>query len=69
MQKAGAGSWTTIQTVKVSTATGYFDIHSTLPYSGELRLAYAYPRTEPFLPLNVAGTTIYGRTVNVTVTG
>ena len=69
MRKAGAGSWTTIQTVKVSTATGYFETHSTLPYSGELRLAYAYPRTEPLLPLNIAGTTIYGRTVNVTVTG
>jgi hypothetical protein len=68
MRKPGGGSWTTIQTVKVSTTTGYFEIRSTLPYSGELRLAYTYPRTEPLLPLNTAGTTIYGRTVNVTVT-
>ena len=69
MQKGGAGSWTTIQTVKVSTTTGYFDIHSQLPYSGNLRLAYTYPQTEPFLPTNVAGSTIYGRTVKVAVSG
>jgi hypothetical protein len=69
MQQDGSGSWTTIQTVKISGATGYFDIRSTLPYSGGLRLAYRYPETEPFLPTNVNGTTIYGRTVAVTVAG
>ncbi len=69
MQKGGNGPWTTIQTVKVSAATGYFDVRATLPYSGNLRLTYSYPRTEPFLPTNVAGTTIDGRTVTVTVTG
>jgi hypothetical protein len=67
MQKNGAGSWTTIQTVKVSTTTGYFDIHAKLPYRGNLRLAYTYPQTEPFLPTGVAGSTIYGRTVKVAV--
>jgi hypothetical protein len=69
MQKGGNGPWTTIRTVKVSAATGYFDIRSTLPYSGNLRLAYEYPRTEPLLPTNVAGTTIDGRTVAITVAG
>jgi hypothetical protein len=65
MQKRGHGSWTTIQTVKVAAKTGYFDIHTKLPYSGNLRLAYTYPQTQPFLPLNVAGSTIYSRTVAV----
>ena len=65
MQRNGRGSWTTIQTVRVSTTTGYFDIHPKLPYRGNLRLAYTYPETEPFLPTNVAGSTIYGRTVKV----
>jgi hypothetical protein len=65
MQKNGRGSWINIQTVKVSTTTGYFDIHPKLPYRGNLRLAYTYPETEPFLPTNVAGSTIYGRTVKV----
>jgi hypothetical protein len=67
MQKGGRGSWTTIQTVSVSPKRGYFDIHAKLPYSGNLRLAYTYPQSEPFLPTNVAGSTIYGRTVKVAV--
>ena len=54
---------------RVSTKTGYFDIHSKLPYSGNMRLAYTYPRSESLLPTSVAGTTIYGRTVTVKVTG
>jgi hypothetical protein len=69
MQKNGRGSWTTIQTVRVSTTTGYFDIHPRLPYRGNLRLAYTYPQTEPFLPTSVAGSTIDSRTVKVTVSG
>ncbi len=69
MQKRGRGSWTTIQTVKVSASTGYFDLRRKLPYSGNLRLAYTYPQSEPFLPPNVAGSTIYGRTVKVAVSG
>ena len=69
MQKRGHGDWTTIQTVRVSTCTGYFDIHPKLPYSGNLRLAYTYPRSQPFLPTNVAGSTIDSRTVKVTISG
>jgi hypothetical protein len=69
MQKNGRGPWTTIQTVRASTKTGYFDIHPKLPYSGNLRLAYTYPQTELFLPTNIAGSTIYGRTVKVAVSG
>jgi hypothetical protein len=61
--------WTTIRSVTASASTGYFDIHMKLPYSGSLRLAYTYPQTEPFLPPDVGGSTIYGRTVKVTVTG
>ena len=69
MQKGGKGSWTTIQTVNVAKRTGDFDIHSKLPYSGNLRLAYTYPQTETLLPNNVAGSTIVGRTVKVAVSG
>ena len=57
MRSQGDGPWTTIRTVKVSTTTGYFDIHMTLPYSGSLRLGYTYPQTEPFLPPDVGGST------------
>jgi hypothetical protein len=69
MRHDGHGAWTTIRTVAVAPATGYFDIHMKLPYSGSLRLAYTYPESEPFLPPDVGGSTIYGRTVRVTVTG
>ena len=69
MQKGGRGGWTTIQTVRVSGSTGYFDVHPKLPYSGNLRLAYTYPQAEPFVPTNVAGSTIYGRTVKVALSG
>jgi hypothetical protein len=65
MQKGGHGDWTTIQTVRASNTTGYFDIHPKLPYSGNLRLAYTYPQSQPFLPTDVAGSTIVGRTVKV----
>jgi hypothetical protein len=68
MQRDGRGAWITIRMVDAA-ATGYFDIHMTLPYSGRLRLAYTYPESEPFLPPKVGGSTIYGRTVKVTVTG
>jgi hypothetical protein len=69
MQKGGKGSWTTIQTVSVAKKTGYFDVHSKLPYSGNLRLSYTYPQSETLLPNNVAGSTIVGRTVKVAVSG
>jgi hypothetical protein len=68
MQKGGHGAWTTIQTVRTAAGTGYFDIHPKLPYSGNLRLAYTYPATQPFLPDGVAGSTIVGRTLKVKLT-
>ena len=66
---ATAAAWTTIRTVEIAPADCYFDIHMRLPYSGKLRLAYTYPASEPFLPPSVGGSTIYGRTLRVTVTG
>jgi hypothetical protein len=73
MQNAGHGQWRTIQTVRAAPGTGYIDIHTTLPYSGNLRLAYTYPQAAsptptPLLPPSVPGTTIVSRTVTVTVT-
>jgi hypothetical protein len=69
MQKRGRGDWTTIQTVRASKRTGYFDIHPKLPYSGNLRLAYTYPQAQPFLPIGVPGSVIYSRTVKVALRG
>jgi hypothetical protein len=69
MQQGGHGAWKTIHTVKASAKTGYFDVRPKLPYSGKLRLSYTYPSSQPFLPVNVAGSTIVGRTIKVKVTG
>jgi hypothetical protein len=73
MQDAGRGPWRTIRTVGAAPGTGYIDLHTTLPYSGNLRLAYTYPAAAsltpaPLLPPGVPGTTIVSRTVKVTVT-
>jgi hypothetical protein len=69
IQKGGHGAWTTLQTVKTSARTGYFDVRPKLPYSGNLRLSYTYPSSQSLLPVNVAGSTIIGRTLKVKVTG
>jgi hypothetical protein len=69
IQKGGQGQFNTISTRMVGARTGYFDIRMTLPYGGTLRLSYTYPQSEPFLPLGVAGSTIFSRSVRVTIKG
>jgi hypothetical protein len=64
LQARGRGAWKTIDTVSTN---GYFDIHVKLSSSGNLRLQYAYPRTDPLMPIGVAGSTIDSRTVAITV--
>jgi hypothetical protein len=51
------GRFTTIATVPISNAHGYFDVHVAFPASGSMRLAWRYP----------SGRSIYSRTVTVTV--
>jgi hypothetical protein len=67
IQEQAGGAWNTLDTVGVNTATGYFDTHLRFTTSGPLRLAYTYPATNPFLPVGDAGTTVYSRTLKVTV--
>jgi hypothetical protein len=62
-----AGAFTTIATETVSNINGDFDAHMKIPASGNLRLAYTYPADEPFLPVGLAGTTVFSRTVAVKV--
>jgi hypothetical protein len=57
----------TLKTVTVTGSTGYFDVKMKLPKSGNLRLAYTYPSTAPFLTPGVAGSTIYSRNVAIKV--
>jgi hypothetical protein len=67
IQEQSGGTWNTLATERVSRGNGYFDTHLKLSTSGPLRLAYTYPASNPFLPVGVAGTTIYSRTLKVTV--
>jgi hypothetical protein len=58
------GAYVPVQTVTVSDPSDcYFDIRMTFAASGTVRLAYTYPAASP----GVGGTTVYSRTVTVTV--
>jgi hypothetical protein len=57
----------TIRTVTLLDPGEYFDLHMQFPASGTIRLAYTYPPQEPFLPVGAAGSTVYSRTVRITV--
>ncbi len=65
LQTGAQGTYRTIRTVN---AGGYFDLHLNFTRSGNLRLAYTYPASDPFLPVGLAGTTTYSRIVKVRVT-
>jgi hypothetical protein len=65
IQELTGGSEKTLATVTGSASNGYFDTHVKLFSSGTVRLAYTYPSTELGLPLGLAGTTVYSRTVKV----
>jgi hypothetical protein len=62
-----AGTFNTIATETVNKSNGYFDTHMKIPASGNIRLAYSYPADEPFLPVGVAGSMVFSRTVAVKV--
>jgi hypothetical protein len=62
-QPGSTGPWELIDTVPITNAKGYFDVHLAFPASGAVRLAWTYPAGDPLL----GGGTVYSRTVAVTV--
>jgi hypothetical protein len=64
LQAGGHGAYKTLRTLN---ATGYFDVRLSFARGGNLRLAYRYPATDPFLPVGFAGTTADSRVVKVKV--
>jgi hypothetical protein len=54
-ERAGAATFTTVRTVRLTDPYGYFDVHRALPGTGTVRLAWRYPH----------GPEIYSRTVAV----
>jgi len=73
MQRDGNGPQTvsiqlndkTIRTISATGPRGYFDVRMRFATSGAVRLAYTYPRLDPFLPIGVAGSTVYSRIVTI----
>jgi hypothetical protein len=63
LQAGGRGGWSTVDTLH---STGYFDVHVKFHTSGNVRLAYQYPR-DPLVPLGVGATVITSRTVAIKV--
>jgi hypothetical protein len=66
LRPLGNPGFQTLTTIRVS-ASGYFDIRVRFPRSGYVRLTYAYPATDPFLPVGLAGTTIHSRVIRISV--
>ncbi len=60
----GGGGYRTLQTVLVGDPDNcYFDVRVAVPSSGTVRLTYTYPSDS----IGLAGTTVYSRTVSVTL--
>jgi hypothetical protein len=63
-QAGGKGSWKTLKTVKSST---YFSVKQRFARSGDVRIAYRYPKSDPLLPPGLAGHLIVGRSQHIRV--
>jgi hypothetical protein len=63
-QANGKGSWKTLRTVSSNT---YFSVKQNFPGSGDVRLLYSYPRSDPLLPVGLAEHKIVGRSQQITV--
>jgi hypothetical protein len=63
-QAGGKGSWKTLRTVKTKT---YFSVKQKFPRSGNVRLAYTYPKSDQLLPPGLAGHVIIGRSQKIKV--
>jgi hypothetical protein len=63
LQASSRGAFKTINTVRISSGQGYFDIHMKFPASGTVRLIWTYPQTDPLLPANAPGATVFSRHV------
>jgi hypothetical protein len=63
-QAKGKGAWKTLRTVRSSS---YFSVNQKFPGSGDVRLAYTYPKHDALLPVGLPGKKIIGRSQAITV--
>jgi hypothetical protein len=66
-QRGSRGAFTTINTVKITNSSGYFDIHMKFHASGTVRLIWTYPKVDIFLPIASLGATVFSRHVQITL--
>jgi hypothetical protein len=67
--RGSRGKFKTIKTVRIGNSRGYFDTRIKFPSSGQVRLAWQYPRGDTKLndPLQPGQNWIYSRTTKVTL--
>jgi len=67
-QPGSTGAFTNLgPPVNITNPAGYFDVRVKFPGSGTVRLAWTYPKTDPFLPVSALGSTVFSRLVQVTL--
>lgn len=67
IQLQRGSTWTTVKTVTITNAHGYFDLRVTFPASGQVRLSWTYPKTDPLLPSNALAVTVFSRSQKITI--
>ncbi|MGB0093586.1 MAG: hypothetical protein WBP81_13785 [Solirubrobacteraceae bacterium] len=67
IQLQRGSTWTTVKSVPITSAHGYFDVRVPFPASGQVRLAWSYPTTDPLLPSDAIGATVYSRYQKITI--
>jgi hypothetical protein len=60
-----SSAFKTVNALKVTSSTGYFDVQMKFPGSGTVRLSWTYPNTDPLLPLTALGATVFSRHVKL----
>jgi len=66
-QPGSKGAFTTLSTVNITNPSGYFDVRVKFPGNGVVRLAWTYPKTDPFVPVASLGSTVFSRNVPITL--
>lgn len=66
-QRGSHGPFRTLLSLQVNDARGYFDLRLHFPASGTVRLAYTYPVSDPFLPMDALGVTVHSRSQPITL--
>ncbi|MBV8990322.1 MAG: hypothetical protein JO372_17365 [Solirubrobacterales bacterium] len=51
----------------ITNGHGYFDVRVSFPASGLVRMSWTYPTTDPLLPANALGVTVYSRSQKITI--